>query len=441
MNKHASYFLFLSLVLITFVTGCDSTTASREWYKQHFTEAAKENNNSRRMFMIWVGGDRQSYSKEIWIGASRSKSEDWFSLVDILLQGQRDAQVSNSPFLLELIADDVTITTQQENLKNLVDRFPTTFRVTVLDSIPAHRAPPREILDHARVGNPALASDALRLWYLKDPDYATNVYIDVDNFMDKAAHLYRYTDHKVFGLEVEPGAIYHAASNNDYIIDRNAPPQKIENIKVAAQSTYQQYERLFAHYKHRAAYALDPASHRAFDTYWKTLTSLVDYYHQHRDLFFDLTAATIYSGPGLLVRSEAGTDPNARENKGNTDKAVSAQAWKDGTSIPVDKSHTLNNLTSLSVIKEFFGATDAATHDELTKLILSLQFMGWDQSFFARSPQKDLAHRVSTKINEVWIDTERLVRRHLPHASTTTLAQQLKQATGGLFYSIMALVY
>ena len=432
--------LFLIIILIPlFLLSACGSEERRNYFKGYFTEAARDNPNSQRIFNIWFAGDRQAYTKDIYIGGNKNESEKYFDAVTDMLAGYERAQNANLPFLFEIVVDEVTYQSELAALTRLKKIYPKTFKVTLLSSIPSHNLPPHHIIDHAKVGNPAIASDALRIWYLQDKKYATNVYLDIDHFMDKVENYERYKDYKIFGREVEPGYLYFPPRNNDYLIDKSAPPQKLSNIKDRGIIAYDANEELFSHYKNRARFVSMPEP-QGLLAYKGNLEALVNYQIAHPTKIINLVSAIINNslGPSLWVNSASGPDPDAKVNPAMKDAIVSAQSWKQGQSIPVDpKPLSVSSLDQLAIIKAAKDKSDVAAENLLTKIVLRLNLLGWDQSYFSKFPDKSLSIKVAQFIKSEWEVAENTLTAL--GASTTEIREELERTTGGLYLSFAAM--
>jgi hypothetical protein len=143
--KSFIYLRLLTLFIVPVLTiiGCGNREERKEYFKNYFTEAGRDDNNSQRLFSIWVAGDRQAYTKNIHIGGDEAESNKYFSAVMDILSGFRQAN-AQFPFILELVTDAVTYASGKKYLEQLKTIFPDNFRITLLTTISSSRLPPRK---------------------------------------------------------------------------------------------------------------------------------------------------------------------------------------------------------------------------------------------------------------------------------------------------------
>ncbi len=436
---HARFLQCINILTIIFLLtslSCDRHAERQKWSKNFFTELAKDSNSSLRMFNIWFGGDRTAFTKNIWLGGKQSESDLWYAYVDDFLLGQRQAN-TNAPFLFEIVLDQDTYNTQKLILERLKDKFPTTFKITMLSEIPAAQLPPKEVIEHAYVGNPGLASDALRLWYLPNKSFATNIYLDVDLFLNKMMIFSDYPDYKIFGREVSGAHIfYHQAGEgvgNDYLIDKGAPEVNFVNLQNRGLARYRENAELLNHFKNRAAFVTDYDNKTGFEKYWHSVTNLYSYQMQQGDKLIDLVSAVIDAfGPNLWSGS-----PDAVANTAASKEHVSAQEWKGGDSVTVDtRSLTKNKFNLLLFIQELEAKSLSTEATRASEIILALNILGWDHGYFSRFSDRGIADQVEKRITELWQEAEQIIETNLGRNRVHAIALDLKKATGGLFLAL-----
>lgn len=438
-NNNISIKRFFILLSLLFTFACSNQLERKDYFSSYFAAVVKDNPNSQRIFSIWFAGDRQAYTKEIYIGGSKSESQKWFSSVEDMLKGHAEVKNGEMPFLFEIVVDQVTYESEKNQLERLKKLYPKSFKVTFLSDIPKEKSPPKKIIDHAYVGNPAVASDALRIWYLANKDYATNVYIDVDNFLDKLENLDRYPDYKIFGREVQPGFVYFSQLGNDYLIDKGVEPLKLSIIQKNGIKRYDLSEHLLSHFKNRARFMELPLS-KLFDNYRDDIERLVDYQMNHPEKTIDFVLTVIRAlGPQLWVDSSRGDNPEAKKNEAMQDKMVSAQSWKDGRRIPFDtKGLSVNTFNTIKLFEIALPKVNNADQQELKRIILRLNLLGWDHNYFSKFANRELSYRLAAYIKNQWDEAKRILK-DADISLSDDIEADLKSRTGGLYLSFEAI--
>ena len=144
-----------------------------ENYFQELSKALPEGKKSYRAFTIWAAGEKNHIPKQSFIAGDAKRAQQWSQLTHDFLTASKQF---NGDFVFELIVDKKTLNDNQAQIDRLSSDFPTSFKVTLLESIfddllsklPNKLKP---ILLHLKTGNPAVGSDFLRKLKLYDLRY------------------------------------------------------------------------------------------------------------------------------------------------------------------------------------------------------------------------------------------------------------------------------
>lgn len=249
-------------------------------------------------------------------------------------------------------------------------------------------------------------------------------------------HYERYKNYKIFGREVEPGYVYFANINNEYLVDKSFSDDKIEILKKNGLEEYEKNKVLISHYKNRARFLNFSSTNDSFNAYKKDLDYLVEYQIKNSDNVIDMVSAIIYTfGPGLWLTLSSGAHPDIKENPGINDQAVSAQAWKGGNQIPVGyQSLRVRNFNKLLFLDKIKDHPDV--EQRLTKIVLNLNYLGWDYDYFSRFPEKELSQLLAKEISQFWQEALAILELKIDKSDIEAIKEEFKKAAGGLYIAL-----
>lgn len=438
LSFHKNLSALMALALVFFLTACGGINREERqaWFANYFATAAKDENLSHRIFCLWFGGSRQAYTDNIIIGGNKKEANIWFDGVEDMLLGYNQAEVKPK-FVFEIVSDQKTYKSHEAKINNFKQRFPNNFKHSLLDDLDDQYKPPLEVLEHATDGNPAFASDALRLFYLPHKDFKLNVYMDVDAFNDKISHLTRYNHYKIFGTEVRDNGVFISKNANDYLVERNLNSTDWQKLKDLAFNNYLANKELIDHQKDRARFKGSPN----FLEYEEKINKLVKLQLEHPKTQIEIVTAIIQSyGPSLWVSAAYGLVPSVKTNQWINDEVVSAQAWKGGGGIPLGlKLSSASMLDELDIIKDLSAFLDQNTLQEVKESILKLNLMGWDYNYFKNFKDHDLGLKIQEEIKEQWTKIENYLHRYLAKIIITIGIEKLKVSSSGVFMALETL--
>lgn len=357
----------------------------------------KKDVKSYRLFNIWVSGDYASYKKDIFIGASKEESENWVKSVEpILLAGESvfGNRKNSSPFegegfTFELILDEPTYKTQKKELDSLQKKFPQSFKMTFIekeleliirDLKDDSQDWIKNLMSHYKDGNPALASDVIRIYKLYDANHDMNVYLDVDSLLERVKFI---ASEEIKALEIFRSQLvaeedvvysnnYNFGKTNDYLFVLKAGKyvhSKLKEIKSLLNKNIRDDLILLNHYQGRERFLKQD-----YSFYKKTIVELTSNIISHKKSF-SLKYSIMYgTGPGFwkkCVANELSSDilVSNEESLGYVSKA----SWD-----PTESSIGSILYTDTEYLEDHL----VKTNEELTNIVL-LSIMGLDLEYFS----------------------------------------------------------
>lgn len=207
-----------------------------DWYADFYQHLVKKDIKSYRMLQIWVQGDKLAWGDASPIGGDEKDFEEWKKAMNLFLLKAHEHR-SLATVTVELVLDYPTQQLHQSLLEEWQQHYPSCLIVTPIEAIIDHYPSLKTSLAQCTQGIPAVCSDILRVWHLRQP-FDVNIYIDVDTFIYRAKNQYNpfvfnkeddLPSHKAWGLNLSEKGVYtgflldrekgNIVSNNDMIID------------------------------------------------------------------------------------------------------------------------------------------------------------------------------------------------------------------------------
>jgi len=369
------------------------------WYDHFFQHLYQNDIHSYRLFNIWVKGDQVDAKKLNPIGGNQDKFNLWKQAVERFLE--RSLRYQKIKFLFEIILDKQSFALHQDLFNQWDKKYPGLVRVTLLEHLVTEDVLV-EPLYQCTAGIPSICSDFLRSWHHNNPDYAINVYMDIDTLSVAYKNRLFYTSKDAFGIhDIEKGLYntYHNSGNSmhwngDFLIDIKNHADW-DYIKATLLEDFTSYQQAFIDMRNRS----QRLKLETFSDYLSDLKRRTLWWQEHSNLDFNQNSIICkVIGPGFWLRMLF-RNISTPYQYANKDLLVGNYfSWMDDGSVTSGESYTVDQL-------KFFLDQDAV--DDFLKITL----MTYDYLYFkARGVQWLAEHEqyLIELLNRVLINNEQL---------------------------------
>lgn len=372
-----------------------------EAFQYFFNVLKAKDVKSYRLFCIWLGGEYKKYKNKNYIGGSIGEAQKWIHIASDFLMAAHELGLKN--FVFEIILDKETY--DAHPFEQLKTQFPDHFKATRIEEKLKSYEPLLylSLLSHFDDGNPAIASDVLRLWEIGNTEYDINCYRDIDNLIfhfDKL-DLTNWKEHFKHDMSVQEGHIYRPCSiiekppttsfsaSNDHLVGYKVSEDSLDKVKNKFMTHIRPFQRLFSYYKKRDRFLseLDPS--KAYKRYDEEISHFIDDLIKSENHYDFVRAVIDSTGPGFWIHN---TDGNIICPMTCTkDPLISVNSWK-----PVNIYLGEGKMTEL---RQHIG--EIPEKNVKIKNILKLHFMGYDHHFF-KNFSHGLAAFLEQEMKKLW---------------------------------------